>query len=383
MTENKKIKPILAGLLLLAALPSLFTTWQVRLSAFIVCYGAALFLAISLLQRHHASLEEKHGQEQKIELAGIESILTPVAGHLQSKVQIIPVLTNQLTEVTKQTEQAALEMGEKFMGIVGRARKQSESASDAFGRLGVSGGDSSAISVSRQTFKSVMADLQTLTSSARETQQEMSVIAQDAESIRKIVGEIEYIAQQTNLLALNAAIEAARAGEAGKGFSVVADEVRKLSDRSNGAADKIKQLITKIGADMSAMYQKTEMSTAEHTAKSLEAGTAVDEALATLDAVVRDAKERLEELTKESDALARDISGIIVSMQFQDITRQRIEHVVEPLLQLKAESEQILAKLRDASVTHHRANASWIEKLYTMESERAVMNKTLLALNVK
>jgi methyl-accepting chemotaxis protein len=211
----------------------------------------------------------------------------------------------------------------------------------------------------------------------------MAVIASDAKSIRKIVEEIEYIAQQTNLLALNAAIEAARAGESGKGFSVVADEVRKLSDRSNTAAEKIKKLIEKIGTDVDTIHEKEETTTNENAKKSVAAGKAVEEALTTLDGVMNGAKNRLDELKTENEALARDISGIIMSMQFQDITRQRIEHVIEPLTKFKQETEELLQRLRamnerlNTHTLEHRSD--WLEKLYTMESERTVMRNTLLA----
>ncbi len=59
------------------------------------------------------------------------------------KSQIIPVLTGQLNEVTKQTESAALDIGEKFMSIVQRARNQAKKASRTFSRFAGDGGSSS------------------------------------------------------------------------------------------------------------------------------------------------------------------------------------------------------------------------------------------------
>ncbi len=210
---------------------------------------------------------------------------------------------------------------------------------------------------------------------------EMETIMDDAENIKKIVTEIEYIADQTNLLALNAAIEAARAGEHGRGFSIVADEVRKLSERSNTAADEIKKLITKVGVDIKGIYAKTEKSSAESSSMSLEAEKVVDHTLKKIDDTVTDLKKQLDELGAETVSLAKDISGIVVSMQFQDITRQRIEHVIEPLAAFKGELEELIQKAKNMSEKIHAwegdGNREWLERMYTMESERKVMRDAL------
>ena len=72
----------------------------------------------------------------------------------------------------------------------------------------------------------------------------MAGVEKSAEQIGKIISVIDEIAFQTNLLALNAGIEAARAGDAGRGFAVVATEVRALAQRSAGAANEIKDLVS-------------------------------------------------------------------------------------------------------------------------------------------
>jgi methyl-accepting chemotaxis protein len=209
----------------------------------------------------------------------------------------------------------------------------------------------------------------------------MDVIIEATESAKLMVDEIGYIADQTNLLALNAAIEAARAGEHGRGFAIVADEVRKLSDRSHTAADEIRKIVTNIESDTKGIHQKTEISVKRTNTTSAEAASVVENTLVKIDETIENVKARLDDLTKETESLARDISSIVVSMQFQDITRQRVEHVVEPLLAFKSELEQMSRNTSSLEQKIHELDSvevsGWLDNLYTMESERAVLKNAI------
>jgi methyl-accepting chemotaxis protein len=162
-------------------------------------------------------------------------------------------------------------------------------------------------------------------------------LAADVRSLTPLTKVITAIAQQTNLLALNAEIEAARAGTAGRGFAVVAFEVRKLAVLSTQAgadiAGKINATCKRVDEEMTsahALLERHEASTAmSHLATDL--GNMQSEfsnnSQLLLDVITEVEANYAESVTRLSEALGR--------IQFQDVMRQRMEHVQEALVEMR------------------------------------------------
>jgi methyl-accepting chemotaxis protein len=383
MVKDIKMAGRIALLALVVFIPSAIGDTLIRICLTIAALVFTGGLMYSFIRRREGRIVEELRADAKKSRSEMEAMLSPISKMLQERAQIMPVLVGQLKEVVDQTESAALEIGDKFMNIVDRAQAQASKAANSVSGFTGGAGSGAHIKQSKAVLADIINKLNHIVEIDKKSLSEIRVIMQDATEIRKSVEEIEYIADQTNLLALNAAIEAARAGDQGRGFAVVADEVRKLADRSNGAAQSIRKMIDKIASDISDIHKRTEQLTAESTEGAVEAEKVVSSTMKDLDALMNSTREQLDELTNETGALASDISNIVVSMQFQDITRQRIEHVMTPLLSFKDEFEEFGARTMDMSAKMHEGggsgDSSWLEGMYTMESERQLMRETLAA----
>ncbi len=155
-----------------------------------------------------------------------------------------------------------------------------------------------------------------------------------SQSIAKIIGAINDIADETSLLSLNASIEAARAGDAGRGFAVVADSIRKLAEQSLNSVNEIKGIVGKI--------QKQTVDTVEVAKQAEVIVNSQEDALKNTIDVFKD-------IDKHVSGLADNLSEISSGIDDMDIAKRDTLSAIESISAVSEETASSVTAVNEAA----------------------------------
>jgi len=245
--------------------------------------------------------------------------------------QMLPILSRQIESSNIQTEQSINELSGGFSSLASQLGEVIEASQSKSNNLGDGHGIINLFKESESSLKTVVDSLESSLSLEDRLLSEVQGLSAQTGELNEMAGAVGQIADQINLLALNAAIEAARAGEHGRGFAVVADEVRKLASMSAETGQKMIEKVTNIVDAVNDTQKQAEDSISHNR-------TVVDDGKTTIDSVFARLQETIETLQDDSSSLRsssediRDqISGVLVSFQFQDRISQILNKVLSDM----------------------------------------------------
>ena len=308
-----------------------------------------------------------------------------VSGELKQVHDFNEVVRGQLKSVIDETEKAAFEIVNRLQTIDGVVTHLDSYVSRTTSESVELARDSETrITQNQQVITRMEGYVQQRLQESEQDQQRVTQVVQEARSLESLVQLIKHVAGQTNLLALNAAIEAARAGEAGRGFAVVADEVRKLSGETEAAVVKISKGISAVAEHIEAQFQDklSNINLAKERELLEFFSTQLNELGRSYEELMRHESSVLAEIRDSSQQLANMFMEAQASVQFQDVSRQQIEQVMQALSQLDEHAGMLAERLRafDDPGFQYEPIAKHLEALYSryvMESQRATHQHSL------
>jgi len=283
---------------------------------------------------------------------------------------ILPVVSAQLKDASHQVEQAVTQVGANFGSMVQRAREGVEQASRLIGSAESEGGVEALIATSRTTLEGMLDRLIRDGEACTVLVARLDALERDMEQIGRALEDVDKIAFGNTILALNARIEAVHIGERGQGFELVAHELWSQAQKSKDITEGIRSTIVRLGTGAKAAQE--ELGKLACADRKLVAGLQheVKGALGVLEDTHSRMRSSLADAARRGEALAAEISGAVVTLQFQDRVSQQIAHIVDALETMRAAVARPLEGLSPESGT--QASVEVLSGTYTMGRERAI-----------
>jgi len=275
----------------------------------------------------------------------------------------LPMMKDLATLIIDKTEESAMNLTKNIFEISNRSSLVGSHISTFLGDL--FSGDRSlkhSIDVLGNEMKRINRLIGDFTAISKRYTQDMKQIDENVKTIKGYLNGIRDVSDRTGLLAINSSIEAARVGSAGRGFSVLAGEIQGLASSSRELSIQIEDVVAGISERVDESFQALE----SKISLSLNELNQTRGDLEVIASNLNDKIADVEHHVKDSDSLSRTVTeqlgNVTVNLQYQDITRQILEHIIstlhffrtrmeekEPLLvaasESKAKREEVLAKM--------------------------------------
>ena len=330
-----------------------------------ILVGAGLFAARALhsgFETAVAAAREQQTSELQARQQRTQEQLTRL---VDLCLQILPIWQRQLCTVRLQTETEITALSQRFSEIISELDQAVTESQHAAGG-GQDHGQSGVLAVlsgSEEQLNQVLTLLRSAMQAKEKMLSQVRHLASYTEELDNMAIEVAKIADQTNLLALNAAIEAARAGDQGRGFAVVAGEVRKLSQMSGETGKHIRDKVSMINQAMADTVNIAEQSALQDTQAEAASENNIESILANFNRLASDLSESTSLLQGKNRDIQQEISGIIVSLQFQDRASQIMTQVEANLDKLQTEITDYMSQPEKGDEAHRLDVSSWLNEM--------------------
>ena len=256
------------------------------------------------------------------------------------------LLSDRLTTLLRGTEEKFLSIGSRLQDFSARAKKLSEMSASVASLTSGTHIDGT-IEKLHEQLDTMIEYLNLSGNESGGSVKSLQNILGITEGFSAVCNGFRQIALVLQFLSTTTQIENARFGKQDTGFNILSDDVKKLALLINTKATNIQNnsvslsLLVRDVLSRTRELSKQQQSSASSILKDTQAN------LESLTILSKKSVEVLEHIAQNTAAICRNINDVVTSMQFQDITRQQLEHV-----------KKVLECLRDRLVFDEHGNGT-------------------------
>lgn len=277
--------------------------------------------------------------------------------------QEMTLIGKDLERVVHDTEPQFLELGSSLMDFAVRAKSISEDASSL--AAVTSGSD---ITSDIEFFQQTLENFGSLCNNeeCEQSFQDLSVVADIIAKLRVLIKDFGPIVKKLQMLGISVRIESARLGEGGSGFITLADDVEKLAEKITLKSDTVTGRCVSLNTLVVEALDSMKIILAGREESITTVETTLTENVSSLANLAENSREAAERIQSETEEVSGSIAHVVSSIQFHDIVRQQVEHVVE------AVDEVLKLSISEATPDQEKLGyISVLSELQTLQLENA------------
>ena len=249
--------------------------------------------------------------------------------------QTLDALSTELGRTSTLIEDSTLDLSRRFRELAETSSEQSSRVDAIVAMAGFVEIDGDRVPLEdvvngmQAMIAEMIANVVTVSKSAMNLVYVLDDVGKDVADLGKSLTEIDTINRQTNLLALNAAVEAARSGQASGEMGIVATEIRNLSSATTTLAAQMHSKVKAVTKGVCDGHDILRQIATKDMTPQMEAKEQIDLTMGSLVSQTRRFQGVLEGTASSSEGMSQVIGRMVTGMQFQDLTKQRLEHVID------------------------------------------------------
>jgi hypothetical protein len=261
-------------------------------------------------------------------VVGLDTMLERWDASSHANRKKLEMMTESVEEVIRLTENAVAEISKSFRVVVAKANEQTEAATALLSGDGKGTGVLSLpdfIKAYDSQLLNVTSHMTSFSQAADEMANHQKRVTEHARVMEETIDGLRNMASQISRIALDGSVAMTSQTLTSRDFVELTDRIRAISAEAHELTRKTRQGLDGIGEEVRQGNKRTTQ-VAEAARRAVE--TARTE-IGTLNAATIEKTRQIESTLKRINDLSvdiqKDINQIIVAMQFQDITRQKLE----------------------------------------------------------
>lgn len=347
-TDKRVVAWIVGGVFLPWIWVIFFLPWAVSLAVGICAGAVSLVLASQLARQVYIPKRKTDGnsisadQIAKIRAAGLHTLLERWSSISHNTNTSLQGMHSEIDDVMGQTQQAVLNIGASFRDITSKTTAQMEYALNLLKTTRDSkasdndAGSGDSLTDYIRSYEALLGDMSNKLLHFSDVSLELAhgqkMAHDNARTVDGLLDEMESIASRVSLLALNTSVVSGGVAASERAFVDMSDRIRELSQSANEFNRRIRTHIQGMKADLRQGDEGMAKMAGELKNVAKSAKTDVVELTSRMRKKNGEVTQILENINALGEEVKHDIFKIIMSLQFQDITQQRLEYMKNPLL---------------------------------------------------